>query len=92
MYKINQNVLIRYGGKGKKASKTQHVCIAKIEKVVNMICTKLILEIYLIIKRFPFGFQRLPEELTAQIYSYLEANPNDPNGTWIFHSSTTLIV
>ena len=55
VYKINQNVLIRYGGTGKKASKTQHVCIAKIEKVVNIICTKLILEIYLIIKRFPVG-------------------------------------
>ena len=55
VYKINQNVLIRYGGKGKKASKTQHVCIAKVEKVVNMILTKLILETYLIIKRFPVG-------------------------------------
>ena len=28
-----------------------------------------------------FGFQRSPEALRAEAYSYLEANPNDPNGT-----------
>ena len=28
-----------------------------------------------------FGFQRSPEVLRAQIVLYLEANPNDPNGT-----------
>ena len=33
VYKINQKVLVRYGGKGKKASKRPHVCIGKIEKV-----------------------------------------------------------
>ena len=27
-----------------------------------------------------FGFQRSPEVLRAEMVSYLEANPNDPNG------------
>ena len=30
VYKINQKVLVRYRGKGKKASKRRHVCIGKI--------------------------------------------------------------
>ena len=33
MYKINQNVLFRYGEKGKKAPKIRHFCIVKNEKV-----------------------------------------------------------
>ena len=28
-----------------------------------------------------FGFQRSPEALRTEIVSYLDANPNDPNGT-----------
>ena len=33
MYKINQNVLVRYGKKGKKAPKRRYSCIGKTGKV-----------------------------------------------------------
>ena len=45
VYNINQKVLVRYGKKGTKMPKNRHVCFGKIERVVNMTCTKLILEI-----------------------------------------------
>ena len=55
MYKISQKVLVRYRKKDKKRLKDGMFPLGKLEKSVNMICAKLILEIQLIIKKFPFG-------------------------------------
>ena len=51
----NQKVLVSFGKKGKKALKRRRVCIGKIKRAVNMICARLVLEICLLIEKFPVG-------------------------------------
>ena len=54
--RINQKVLVRYGKKReKKYLKDGMFALEKLKKSVNMICTKLVIEIKLIIKKSPVG-------------------------------------